>query len=76
MTCCDLVNVATEINRIDGNYNSDELNEHKSDEKIENKGRLIVNLILVFLQIISRVTHYSTYFRVADVANSAMNFSR
>ena len=43
MACCDLVNIAAQINGIDGNNNSDELNEHKCDEKVENKGRLIVS---------------------------------
>ena len=43
MACCDLINITTQINWIDGDNNSDELNEHKSDKKVENEGWLIVD---------------------------------
>ena len=43
MTSCNLINIPTKVDWIDGNNDSYKLDEHKSNEKVEDERRLVVH---------------------------------
>ena len=64
MASCNLINIATKIDGIDWDNNSDKLNEHKGNKKVEDERRLVVHFDgLTFLYVESQTRWVKNYER-------------